>query len=97
MGDNHGGATAAVPACPVASYVFLISYLPLVLVPFVDVLACLHVVKLTSAYLLLTPEIKLTQKLLKYPNIKICTFVAISTRGQCYGNLKKQTTRFKME
>jgi chromate transport protein ChrA len=69
MGDNHGGAAAAVPAFPVAPYVLLISYLALVLVPFadlLDVLACLHVVKLTSAYLLLTSVIKLTRKL---PNI----------------------------
>jgi hypothetical protein len=44
-------------------YMFLISYLALVLVPFadlLDVLACLHVVKLTRAYLLLTLVIKLT-------------------------------------
>jgi hypothetical protein len=68
MGDNHGGvAAAAVPAFPVALYVFLISYLALVMVPsadLLDVLACLHVVKLTSTYLLLTLVIKLTQKLL---------------------------------
>jgi hypothetical protein len=59
MGDNHGGA-AAVPAFPVTSYVLLISYLALVLIPFADLLACLRVVKLTSAYLLLTSVIKLT-------------------------------------
>jgi chromate transport protein ChrA len=67
MGDNHGGAIVVVPAFPVAPYVLLISYLALVLVPFadlLDVLACLHVVKLTSAYLLLTSVIKFTQKLL---------------------------------
>jgi chromate transport protein ChrA len=68
MGDNHGGAAAAaVPAFSVAPYVLLIVYLALVLVPFanlLDVLACLHVVKLTSAYLLLTSVIKLTRKLL---------------------------------
>jgi hypothetical protein len=67
MGDNPGGAaSAAVPAFPVALYVFLISYLALVVGPFadlLDVLACLHVVKLTSADLLLTSVIKLTEKL----------------------------------
>jgi hypothetical protein len=54
---------------PGRPYVLLISYLALVLVPFaylLDVLACLHVVKLTSAYLLLTSVIQLTQK---FPNI----------------------------
>jgi hypothetical protein len=66
MGDVHGGA-AAVPTFPVALYVLLISYLALVLVSFVDlldVLACLHMVKLTSVYVLLTLVIKLTRKLL---------------------------------
>jgi hypothetical protein len=63
MGDNHGGAVATVPAFPVALYVLLILYLALVMVPFadlLDVLACLHVVKLTTAYLLLIYIIKLT-------------------------------------
>jgi hypothetical protein len=75
--DNHGGAAAAIPVFPVAPYVLLISYLALILVPFadlLDVLACLHVVKLTSAYLLLTLVIKLTQKLLNIlTNIKVLT------------------------
>jgi hypothetical protein len=73
MGDNHGGAAAAVSAFPIAPYVLLISYLALVLVPFadlLDVLACLHVVKLTSAYLLLTSVIKLTKKLLNILTIQ---------------------------
>jgi hypothetical protein len=63
----QAGAAAVVPAFPAALYVLLISYLALVLVPFIDlldVLACLHIVKLTSAYLLLTLVIKLTWKLL---------------------------------
>jgi hypothetical protein len=68
MGDNYGRAAAAtVPAFTVAPYVLLISYLALVLVLFadlLDMLACLYVVKLTSAYLLLTSIIKLTKKLL---------------------------------
>jgi hypothetical protein len=68
MGDNYGGAAAAtVPAFPVVPYMLLISNLALVLVPLadlLDMLTCLHVVKLTSAYLLLTSVIKLTQKLL---------------------------------
>jgi hypothetical protein len=66
MGDNHGGV-AAVPTFPVSLYVLLISHLALVVAPFIDllnVLACLHVVKLTSAYLLLALVIKLTRKLL---------------------------------
>jgi chromate transport protein ChrA len=73
MGDNHGGAAVAVLAFPVAPYVFLISYLALVLVPFadmLDVLACLHVVKLTSAYLMLTLVIKITRKLLNILTIQ---------------------------
>jgi hypothetical protein len=55
MGDNHGIA-AMVPAFSIALYAFLISYLALVLVLFadpLDVLACLFVVKLASAYVLL--------------------------------------------
>jgi hypothetical protein len=73
MGDNHGGAAAAVPAFPITLYVLLISYLALVLVPFadlLDVLACLYVVKLTSACLLLTLAIKLTQKFLNILTIQ---------------------------
>jgi hypothetical protein len=65
MGDHHGAA--AVPTFPVALYVLLVSYFVLLFVPFVDllyVLACLHVVKLSSAYVLLTSVIKLTRKLL---------------------------------
>jgi hypothetical protein len=65
MGDNHGAA--AVPAFPVALCVLLVSYLTLLLLPFayfLGVLACLYVVKLSSAYVLLTLVIKLTQKLL---------------------------------
>jgi hypothetical protein len=68
IGDNHGGAAAVVSTFPVALYVRLISYLALVLVPFadlLDVLACVYVAKLTSAYLLLTSVIKHTRKLLK--------------------------------
>jgi hypothetical protein len=67
MGDNHGGAAVAVLTFPVTLYMLLISYFALVIVPFVDlldVLACLHVVKITIAYLLLMSVIKLTQKLL---------------------------------
>jgi chromate transport protein ChrA len=63
-----------VPTFPVAPYVFLILYLALVLVLFtdlLDVLACLHVVKLTSAYLLLTSVIELTRKLLNILTVKI--------------------------
>jgi hypothetical protein len=67
MGDVHGGAVAAIPTFPVALYMLFISYLALVLVPFadlLDVLACMHMVKLTSAYVLLSLVIKITQKLL---------------------------------
>jgi hypothetical protein len=62
MGDNHGGAAAAVLTFSIVLYVLLISYLALVMVTFadlLDVLACLHVVKLTSAYLLLTSVIEI--------------------------------------
>jgi hypothetical protein len=67
-------AAAAVPTFPVALYMLLISYLVLVMVLFadlLDVLACLYVVKLASAYVLLTSIIKLTQKLLNIQTI--CT------------------------
>jgi hypothetical protein len=50
---SQAGAAAAVPAFPIALYVLLISYLGLVLVLFIDlldVLAYLHVVKLTSSH-----------------------------------------------
>jgi hypothetical protein len=73
MGDNHGGVAAVVPAFPVVPYVLLISYLSLALVPFadlLDVLVCMCVVKLTSAYLLLTSIIKLTRKLLNILTIQ---------------------------
>jgi chromate transport protein ChrA len=73
MGDNHGGSAIAVPTLLVALYVLLISYFALVMVPFanlLDVLACLHVVKLTSAYLLITSVIKLTRKLLNILTIQ---------------------------
>jgi chromate transport protein ChrA len=65
MGDHHGAAADL--TFPVALYMLLISFLALVLVSFVDlpdVIACLHMVKLTSAYVLLTSVIKLTQKCL---------------------------------
>jgi ABC-type uncharacterized transport system permease subunit len=71
MGDNHG--VAAAPAFPVALYMLLISHLALVLVPFANqlvVLACLYMVKLASAYVLLTSIIKLTQKLLNILTIQ---------------------------
>jgi hypothetical protein len=64
MDDNNGAA--AVSAFLVALYVLLLSYLALVLVSFadlLDVLVCLHVVKLISAYVLITAVIKLTWKL----------------------------------
>jgi hypothetical protein len=60
MDDNHGAAAA--PAFLIAMYMLLISHLALFLVPFVDLLvvfACLHMVKLASAYTLLTSLIKL--------------------------------------
>jgi hypothetical protein len=38
MGNNDGGSAATVPAFPVVSYVLLILYLALVLVPFADLL-----------------------------------------------------------
>jgi hypothetical protein len=52
MGGEHGGAV--LPSFSVTLYVLLISYLALVFVPFAYflVLACLHVVKSTSAYVL---------------------------------------------
>jgi hypothetical protein len=65
MGDNHG--VAAVSAFWIALFVLLISYLALAIIPFVDLLdllACMHVVKLASAYVLFTLFIKLTRKLL---------------------------------
>jgi hypothetical protein len=62
MGDNHGVAT--VSAFRIAMFVLLISYLALAIILFVDLLACIDVVKLASAYVLLTLLIKLTQKLL---------------------------------
>jgi hypothetical protein len=68
MGDSHGGATAVFLTFPITLYMILISYLALVMVPFADLLdvyVCLHVVKLTSAYVMLTSVIILTQKLLK--------------------------------
>jgi hypothetical protein len=72
-GDVHGGVAVAVPTFPIALYMLLISHLALVLVPFaylLDVLVCLHVVKLTSAYILLTSVIKLPQKLLNILKIQ---------------------------
>jgi chromate transport protein ChrA len=65
MGKNHGVA-AAVLAFLDALYVLLVSYFTLlrVFANLLDVLACLHVVKLSSAYVLLTLVIKLTRKLL---------------------------------
>jgi hypothetical protein len=75
MGDNHGGVAAtAVSTFPVTLCVLLILYLALVMVSFADLLdvcACLHVVKLTSAYVMLTSVIILTQKLLKILTIQI--------------------------
>jgi hypothetical protein len=70
MGDNHGAAVA-VPAFLVALCVLLVSYFTLL--PFIDlldVLVCLHVVKLSSSYVLLTLVIKLTWKFLNILTIQ---------------------------
>jgi hypothetical protein len=94
MGDNHGGAAAAVLAFPIVPYVLLISYLALVLVLFadlLDVLAYLYVVKLTNAYLMLTSIIKLTQKLLNILTACVCKRRGYSLEGggRKYGKIRK--------
>jgi hypothetical protein len=66
--------------------VLLVSYFALLLVLFVDllyVLACLHVVKLSSAYVLLTLVIKPTQKLL---NILAEVMMSVSSASEGGGS-----------
>jgi hypothetical protein len=104
MGDNHGVVAAMVPTFPVALYVHLVSYLALALVPFVyllDVLVCPHVVQLSSTYVLLTSEIKLTWKLLNiltdstshFFDILFYTIVLVTKKITCnlsYKSIKSQ-------
>jgi hypothetical protein len=65
MADINNKALVAIS--PIATYVFFISFPPLVLPPYTDflhVLSMIHVIKFASVYVMLISRIKLARKLL---------------------------------